>query len=224
MAAIDSRQLRELTSALDRHEVQYLYIGKSAAIIHGFPDTTQDADVYVNDSRENNERLATALKEVGFAITPEQEESIRGGKDFIQLHNGPFDVDLVYAPDGIEKFDDAWRRGLSIEGHKVCSIADVIASKRAANRQKDRESLDRLEKFAEYLEERPPRGETLPTLNPTWREQIREELQQGRTTQGRKIGHQPPNPAAGPQPARGTGAEAEAQGRGKDTETPSRRE
>ena len=36
MGTIDSRQLDRLTEALDRNQVQYLYIGKSAAIIHGF--------------------------------------------------------------------------------------------------------------------------------------------------------------------------------------------
>lgn len=32
------------------------------------------------------------------------------GKDFVQLKCGPFDLDLVFAPDGIESFDEAWSR------------------------------------------------------------------------------------------------------------------
>ena len=201
MGAIDARQLRMLTETLDRHEVEYLYIGKSAAIIHGFADTTQDADIYVNPTEENSQRLAAALKDVGFTLTREQEGEIRGGKDFIHLHNGPFDVDLIYAPDGIEKFDDAWGRGRTIEGHRVCSMDDVIASKQAANRQKDRESLGRLEEFAKYLQERPPRGERLPTLNPTWRDRAREELATGGAIV--EIGNEAQGPEPGPVPAEG---------------------
>ena len=49
-----------------------LFIGKTGAILHGFPDTTQDADVFV-------------------------QKTMRNG----------FDVDLVFAPDGIERFEDA---------------------------------------------------------------------------------------------------------------------
>ena len=36
----------------------------------------------------------------------------------------------------------------------VCNIDDIINSKRAANREKDRESLARLESFRDYLREK----------------------------------------------------------------------
>ena len=176
METISSRTLDSLTESLERNGVEYLYIGKGGAIIHGFADTTQDADIFVNHTAENKARLITALKEVGFILTPDQEGEIKGGRDFVQLHNGPFDLDLVYAPDGIEKFEDAWKRGRTIDGHKVCSIDDIIASKRAANRPKDRESLHRLERFKEYLKDRPERGERLEPLNPTWRDKLKKEM------------------------------------------------
>ena len=38
-----------------------------------------------------------------------------------------------------------------MEGLPVCHIDDIIRSKEAANRVKDRESLPRLEAFARYL-------------------------------------------------------------------------
>ncbi len=56
----------------------------------------------------------------------------------------------VFAPDGIERFDDAWRRRVDVEGFPVCHLDDIIASKAAANRVKDRESLPRLRAFREY--------------------------------------------------------------------------
>jgi hypothetical protein len=67
-----------------------------------------------------------------------------------QLRNGPFDLDLVFAPDGIETFDDAWRRRVDVEGFPVCHPDDIIRSKEAANRAKDRESLPRLGAFRDY--------------------------------------------------------------------------
>jgi len=72
------------------------------------------------------------------------------GKDFVQLKNGPFDLDLIFAPDGIERFEDAWFRRIEVEGFPVCHIDDIIASKIAAHREKDRESLPRLEAFRDY--------------------------------------------------------------------------
>ncbi|HEX3872275.1 MAG TPA: hypothetical protein VHV77_17640 [Pirellulales bacterium] len=63
---------------------------------------------------------------------------------------GPFDLDLIFAPDGIERFEDAWRRRIAVEGFPVCHIDDIIASKEATGRAKDRESLPRLKAFREY--------------------------------------------------------------------------
>lgn len=51
--------------------------------------------------------------------------------------------------------DDAWKRRVEVAGFQVCSIDDIIRSKRAANREKDRESLVRLESFRDYLNARP---------------------------------------------------------------------
>ncbi len=150
MAAFEYRQAQEIRDIFDRHDCRYLFIGKSGAILLGFPDTTQDADLFVEKTPENCRALVAALKELGFALTEEQCGEIQRGKDFVQLKNGPFDLYLVFAPDGIERFDDAWRRRVEVERFPVCSLADIIASKAATNRQKDRESLPRLRAFREY--------------------------------------------------------------------------
>ena len=150
MAAFDYRQAEEIRDVLHAYQVRYLFIGKSGAILLGFPDTTQDADLFVQRSAENGTALVSALRQLGFALTDQQAGEIARGKDFVQLKNGPFDLDLVFAPDGIERFEDAWRRRVEVEGFPVCHIDDIIASKVASNRQKDRESLPRLRSFREY--------------------------------------------------------------------------
>ncbi len=150
MAAFEYRQAQEIREAFSRHGCRYLFIGKSGAILLGFPDTTQDADIFVEKSPENGRALVAALRELGFGLTGGQAADIEQGKDFVQLKNGPFDLDLVFAPDGIERFDDAWRRRVEVEGFPVCHIDDIIASKAATNRQKDRESLPRLRSFREF--------------------------------------------------------------------------
>ena len=81
---------------------------------------------------------------------PKNYEKIRG-KDFIELKEGTFNIDIIFAPDGIETFEQAWYRRSEIDGFAVCSIEDIIVSKALANRQKDRESLQRLSEFQEYL-------------------------------------------------------------------------
>ncbi len=150
MAAFEYRQAEEIRDTFARHNVRYLFLGKSGAILLGFPDTTQDADLFVEKTAENGRALVAALHDLGFALSGEHAAQIERGKDFVQLKNGPFDLDLVFAPDGIERFNDAWARRVEVEGFPVCHIDDIIASKEAAGRQKDRESLPRLRSFRDY--------------------------------------------------------------------------
>lgn len=154
MAAFEYRQAEEVRDALRQRGVRYLFIGKSGAILLGYPDTTQDADLFVARDPANGTALVAALRDLGFALTDVQAAEIVRGKDFVQLKNGPFDLDLVFAPDGIERFEDAYARRIDVDGFPVCHIDDIIASKEAANRAKDRESLARLRAFSDYLKGR----------------------------------------------------------------------
>ena len=150
MAVFEYRQALEIRDAFARCGVRYLFIGKSGAILLGFPDTTQDADLYLETSPENGRAVVAALRDLMFPLTDAHATEIERGKDFVQIRTGPFDLDLVFAPDGIERFDDAWARHVEVEGFPVCHPDDIIASKAAANRVKDRESLPRLRAFREY--------------------------------------------------------------------------
>jgi hypothetical protein len=143
-------QAEEIRDAFGRQGVRYLFIGKSGAILLGYPDTTQDADLFVDKTDANGTAVVGALRGLGFDLTEPQADEIRQGKDFVQLKNGPFDLDLVFAPDGIDSFDDAWQRRVEVEGFPVCHPDDIIRSKEAANRAKDRESLPRLRAFRDY--------------------------------------------------------------------------
>ena len=150
MATFEYKQAQELRATFDRWGVRYLFIGKSGAILLGFSDTTQDVDLFPLKSVDNGRSLVSALRDAGFSLSSTEADEIIRGKDFIQLKNGPFDVDLIFAPDGIESFSDAWERHIDVEGFPVCHLDDIIASKQAANRQKDRESLPRLIAFREF--------------------------------------------------------------------------
>ena len=149
-ARFEYRQAQAIADVFGKHGVRYLFIGKSGAIILGYPDTTQDADLFIDKDPANNRRLVAALIEVGFDLEPQHRREIERGKDFVQLRYGPFDLDLVFAPDGIETFADARERALEVEGIPVCHIDDIIRSKEATGRVKDRESLPRLKAFRDW--------------------------------------------------------------------------
>ena len=150
-------QAEEIARAFQEEGVDYLFLGKSGAILLGFPGTTQDVDVFPARSAENGRRIVAALRRVGFDIGPELDREIVQGKDFVQIKTGPFDVDLVFAPDGISSFEEAKARGLTEGIFRVANLRDIIASKRASARQKDLVDLPLLESFrAEYEKRHAP--------------------------------------------------------------------
>jgi hypothetical protein len=147
-------QAQEVAAAFAIHRVDYMFIGKSGAILLGYPGTTQDVDVYPRKDRENGERIVAALKDLGFALDAGLTDEIVRGKDFVQIKSGPFDIDLVFAPDGIESYDQAKSRMDTSSGFPVLNIRDIIASKRSAGRPRDEVELPLLEAFREVYEKR----------------------------------------------------------------------
>ncbi|OGF67319.1 MAG: hypothetical protein A2Y62_15945 [Candidatus Fischerbacteria bacterium RBG_13_37_8] len=147
--------IAELAEALKYYNVEYLIIGKGGAILYGYPGTTQDIDIYPKKEKSNCEKLIEALKQLNFVLDKALEKAIMEGKDFIQIRGGPFPLDIVFAPDGIESFDKARKRSKLIDNKYPCaSMNDIIASKRAAKRQRDKEELPRLELFLKELEKK----------------------------------------------------------------------
>ena len=90
-ARFDYAQAEEIRDVFGRHGVRYLSIEKSGAILLGFPDTTQDADLFVDKSLDNGVKAAAALRDLGFELTASEASEVERGKDFVQLKNGPFD-------------------------------------------------------------------------------------------------------------------------------------
>ncbi len=154
------QQAREVAEAFARHKIDYMFIGKSGAILLGYPSTTQDVDIFPKKDRENCRRLILALTEIGFELSDKTKDQILRGIDFVQINQDPFDLDLVFAPDGIDSFEQAQARMIVIEDFHIANLQDIIASKKAAGREKDLVDLPLLEDFKieyEILNKKEPR-------------------------------------------------------------------
>lgn len=148
---LQAQQVAEIFNAAG---VDYLFIGKSGAILLGYPGTTQDVDLFPAKSEENGKRMVRSLLSLGFTLDEKTMAEIIRGKDFIQLKNGPFDLDLIFAPDGIESYDQAKARSVREDIFPVANLRDIIASKKASGRMKDRLDLHLLELFCVEYEMR----------------------------------------------------------------------
>jgi len=146
-------KLNQLARVFKKSHVEYLFIGKSGAILYGYPGTTQDIDIFPKKGKTNCKNIVNALKELGFALNKELEDAVLAGKDFIQIRGGPIPLDIVFAPDGIKSFEKAKKRARVVERIYPCaSLEDIIESKKQASRRRDKEELPRLELFAKELQ------------------------------------------------------------------------
>lgn len=149
-------QAQQVTEAFNAAGVNYLFIGKSGAILLGYPGTTQDVNLFPAKSEENGRRMVGAMLEMGFALDDITRAEIIRGRDFVQLKNGPFDLDLIFAPDSIESFEFAKSRAIREDIFPVANLRDIISNKRASGRMKDRLDLHLLELLRLEYESKSP--------------------------------------------------------------------
>jgi hypothetical protein len=151
--------------ALERHRVEYVLIGGVAASLHGSPYVTTDVDVVPARGRENLARLAAALDELDARIRVEGEPDglpfdrsarMLEGVSILNLTTRHGDLDLTFEPAGTRGYADLQRQALEIRVHGtrvvVAALADVIRSKEAAGREKDRLTLPTLRRLLERTE------------------------------------------------------------------------
>ncbi len=140
-------QLRGVYSSLQKHNVRYVTIGGVAAILHGVPRATFDLDILIEASLENAQRLLDALLDAGLA-TAEMTTAEEILEHEITIFRDRVRIDVQTATPGIE-FEQVWQRKEVMKYRKqpfyVVSREDLIASKRAAGREKDLEDVRLLE-------------------------------------------------------------------------------
>jgi hypothetical protein len=144
------------------HQVRFVLIGGIAAAIHGSPYVTTDVDVTPQADRQNLERLSAALVELdartraegvpeGLPFAHDAESLGRATIWNLTTHSG--DLDLVLRPAGTDGYDDLTRDADDLEilgvTVRVASLADVVRSKAAAGRVKDRVQLPLLRRLLE---------------------------------------------------------------------------
>jgi len=59
---------KEFLRLLNAHQIEYLLVGGYAVAYHGYARATAVMDIWIRRSRENAQRLVTALKEFGFDV------------------------------------------------------------------------------------------------------------------------------------------------------------
>ncbi|MEO8027605.1 MAG: hypothetical protein ABI823_14080 [Bryobacteraceae bacterium] len=140
--------LELLARLFEMHAFEPVLIGNAAAAIEGAPVTTLDFDFFFRKTPTNLRKLkaiADALDAILLRPYYPVSELYRMTRE-----NDSLQVDFMAKIHGVRSFESLRSRARVIRfgGHPlwVASLSDIIRSKRAANRPRDRAVLEILEK------------------------------------------------------------------------------
>jgi predicted nucleotidyltransferase len=127
----EKKFLREL----NKRKVKFMIVGLSAAVIQGAPVVTQDVDLWFRDLGDPG--IKKALQKVGGIFVPSiglNPPTLAG--ESVAL------FDIVVHMHGLDDFDVEWHRAREVSFGslkvRVLSLEQIIRSKRATGRPKDK--------------------------------------------------------------------------------------
>ena len=155
-----------MLAALGDANVRFVLIGGMAAILHGDVGVTVDIDITPDRDLDNLERLASALRALDARVRTDDvphglpfdcsAEFLRnlGPDAILNLATRAGALDVSFSPAGTGGYPDLKRDAVPMAAAEgvsvlVASLADVIRSKSAADREKDRRALPRLHELLE---------------------------------------------------------------------------
>ncbi|MCE2541772.1 MAG: hypothetical protein J4G16_15760 [Acidobacteria bacterium] len=159
-----------MLAALHDANVRFVLIGGMAAVLHGDVGVTLDIDIAPANDADNLIRLATALRALDARIrTDDVPQGLPfdcsagflrnlGPDAILNLTTRSGALDVSFTPAGTGGYQDLKRDAVTMDAAEgvtilVASLADVIRSKSAADREKDRRALPRLQELLERISE-----------------------------------------------------------------------
>ncbi len=149
MSGLDAQPvLFQVAKVIQKHGLEVVMIGNSAAALQGAPVTTIDIDFLFRKTPANIKKLKAIAKDLGGVLLKPYYPS----SDLFRLmrDEDTLQLDFMATIHGVRSFEGLHSRARQVDlgGYSllVADLADIIKSKRAAGRAKDRAVLEILEK------------------------------------------------------------------------------
>ena len=148
-------EILKLFDELNARGVRYMVVGMASAIMQGVPATTQDIDLWFE--RKSDPGLAEAVQMVGGVFAWRANPPMITGSKILDM------IDIVSRCSGLGSFDDEYQDVLTLEHSPtstlipVLPLERVLASKRAADRPKDRLAICVIEDSLHVIDPRKAR-------------------------------------------------------------------
>jgi hypothetical protein len=126
-------------------------IGGMAVIAHGYPRYTGDMDIWIRQNPENADKIVAVMLEFGFDAYDFRVEDFlpdaEGKAGFVSIGVEPLKIEILGNVLGVA-FEECYARKTVIAVENIdtnfISLPDLIRSKQAAGRAKDKIDLENL--------------------------------------------------------------------------------
>jgi len=132
---------------LNLKKVKYLVVGGYAVGYYGYPRATGDIDIWISPELENAERLVEVFREFGFNVPELSTELFLKENQITRIGVPPLRLEILTTVSGLN-FNDCYptRTIAALDEVEVSfiSLEQLKVNKRAANRFKDLDDLEKL--------------------------------------------------------------------------------
>lgn len=146
MGNIFNDDFQDFINCLEKSKVKYILVGGYSVVLHGYPRTTGDLDIWVEKSASNYNLLTIAFYDFGMPIM-DQEIFLSNEVDVFTYGRPPQAIDLMTECKGL-LFENAYENSniITVDSIKVRLIHynDLITAKKSAGRHKDLNDLEHL--------------------------------------------------------------------------------
>ncbi len=151
MTNIFNNDFLEFIGCLNRHNVRYILVGGYSVILHGYPRTTGDLDIWVEPNEANYNRLKGAFDEFKLPVFDMTLGNFLDIKNFdvFRFGRNPMAIDIITNLKGLEFNDSlAGMETKTFESVEIKFIGyqDLIRAKKASGRPKDINDIENLER------------------------------------------------------------------------------
>jgi hypothetical protein len=147
MGNIFNQDFSNFIATLETYNVRYLLVGGYSVILHGYPRTTGDLDIWVDQTAENYALLSKAFTDFGLPLMLEND-FLNSENEVFTYGRPPIAIDIMTTCKGLlfnESFDNSTK--IEVDGITIRLIHynDLIRAKKASGRHKDLNDLEHLE-------------------------------------------------------------------------------
>jgi len=140
-------EFSELLTLLNDHDVRYLVVGGYAVTYHGYPRTTGDLDLWIEQTETNADRVVDALRAFGFDV-PTLESTLFLEEDrIVRMGHPPLRVEIFPSVSGVDFalcYDERVIDELGSVEATIIGLECLKKNKRASGRHKDLDDLEHL--------------------------------------------------------------------------------